>query len=171
VSRKTSDEGSLQLLCEPLPFGTDLVDQLRIGRELLPQGHGPRPRVRLGIVDRDLDVHVAEVAAVEAFLERRRETIATLKAMGAEGGQIFLIYLTQIMAVACVGLVLGLAIGAALPFAVEYFFGASIPAPAPPPPPPRHTAEPADAPAPSPTPSAEVETPQAISDASTDSTR
>ena len=68
--------------------------------------------------------------AVEAFLERRRETIATLKAMGAEGGQIFLIYLTQIMAVACVGLVLGLVIGAALPFAVEYFFGASIPAPA-----------------------------------------
>ena len=68
--------------------------------------------------------------AVEAFLERRRETIATLKAMGAEGGQIFLIYLTQIMAVACVGLVLGLVIGAVLPFAVEYFFGASIPAPA-----------------------------------------
>ena len=25
--------------------------------------------------------------AVEAFLERRRETIATLKAMGAEGGR------------------------------------------------------------------------------------
>ncbi len=68
--------------------------------------------------------------AVEAFLERRRETIATLKAMGAEGGQIFLIYLVQIMAVACIGLVLGLALGAALPFAVEYFFGASIPAPA-----------------------------------------
>ena len=68
--------------------------------------------------------------AVEAFLERRRETIATLKAMGAEGGEIFLIYLVQIMAVACIGLVLGLALGAALPFAVEYFFGASIPAPA-----------------------------------------
>ena len=68
--------------------------------------------------------------AVEAFLERRRETIATLKAMGAEGSEIFLIYLVQIMAVACIGLVLGLALGAALPFAVEYFFGASIPAPA-----------------------------------------
>ena len=50
--------------------------------------------------------------------------------MGAEGSQIFLIYLVQIMAVACIGLVLGLVLGAALPFAVEYFFGASIPAPA-----------------------------------------
>jgi putative ABC transport system permease protein len=68
--------------------------------------------------------------AVEAFLERRRATIATLKAMGMEGGQIFLIYLLQIMAVAGLGLVLGLMIGAALPFAVEHFFGEQIPAPA-----------------------------------------
>ena len=68
--------------------------------------------------------------AVEAFLQRRRATIATLKAMGAEGNDIFLIYLLQIMAVAAVGLVLGLALGAALPFAVEHFFGEQIPAPA-----------------------------------------
>ena len=68
--------------------------------------------------------------AVEAFLQRRRATIATLKAMGAEGSDIFLIYLLQIMAVAAVGLVLGLALGAALPFAVEHFFGEQIPAPA-----------------------------------------
>jgi putative ABC transport system permease protein len=68
--------------------------------------------------------------AVEAFLQRRRATIATLKAMGAEGNDIFLIYLLQIMAVAAVGLVLGLALGAALPFAVEHFFGEDIPAPA-----------------------------------------
>jgi len=68
--------------------------------------------------------------AVEAFLQRRRATIATLKAMGAEGNDIFLIYLLQIMAVAAVGLVLGLVLGAALPFAVEHFFGEEIPAPA-----------------------------------------
>ena len=68
--------------------------------------------------------------AVEAFLERRRATIATLKAMGAEGSQIFLIYLVQIMAVAALGLVLGLCLGAALPFAVEHLFGSEIPAPA-----------------------------------------
>jgi putative ABC transport system permease protein len=68
--------------------------------------------------------------AVEAFLQRRRATIATLKALGAEGGLVFLIYLFQIMAVATLGLVLGLALGAALPFAVEHFFGDAIPAPA-----------------------------------------
>src|SRR5882724_3674756 len=68
--------------------------------------------------------------AVEAFLERRRGTIATLKALGAEGRLIFFIYLLQIMAVAALGLVLGLGLGAAMPFAVEYFAGASIPAPA-----------------------------------------
>lgn len=68
--------------------------------------------------------------AVEAFLQRRRATIATLKAMGASGREIFLIYLVQIMAVSGLGLVLGLVIGAALPFAVERFFGSEIPAPA-----------------------------------------
>ena len=68
--------------------------------------------------------------AVEAFLERRRVTIATLKAMGAEGRHIFLIYLTQIMAVASVGIVLGLILGAAFPFAVQHLAGDAIPAPA-----------------------------------------
>jgi putative ABC transport system permease protein len=68
--------------------------------------------------------------AIEGFLAKRRDTIATLKAMGATGGQIFLIYLLQILAVAGLALVLGLALGAALPFGVGYFFGASIPAPA-----------------------------------------
>ena len=68
--------------------------------------------------------------AVDAFLERRRETIATLKAIGTSGGQIFLIYLAQVMIVAVLGLALGLFFGAALPFLVGYFFGAEIPAPA-----------------------------------------
>ncbi|HXJ01575.1 MAG TPA: FtsX-like permease family protein [Micropepsaceae bacterium] len=68
--------------------------------------------------------------AVGAFLERRRATIATLKALGAEGNLIFLIYLFQIMAMATLALILGLAIGTALPFAVAYFAGDAIPIPA-----------------------------------------
>ncbi len=68
--------------------------------------------------------------AINAFIERRRESIATLKALGAEGGQVFQIYMVLVMFVAMIGLAAGLAIGAALPFAVEYFAGSSIPAPA-----------------------------------------
>ena len=68
--------------------------------------------------------------AIGAFIERRRASIATLKALGAEGSQIFLIYLMLVMLVAGIGLVLGLALGAAMPFVIEHYFGADIPAPA-----------------------------------------
>nr|TFG54525.1 MAG: FtsX-like permease family protein [Hyphomicrobiales bacterium] len=68
--------------------------------------------------------------AISAFIDRRRPSIATLKALGAEGGQIFQMYMVLVMFVAMIGLVAGLVIGAALPFAVEYFVGDAIPAPA-----------------------------------------
>ena len=68
--------------------------------------------------------------AVGAFIERRRASIATLKAIGAEGNEIFLTYLLQVLIVAGFGIVLGLGLGACLPFAVQHFFGGDIPAPA-----------------------------------------
>jgi putative ABC transport system permease protein len=68
--------------------------------------------------------------AINAFIERRRDCIATLKALGAEGGQVFRIYMVLVMFVAIISLMAGVAIGAALPFAVEYYAGNSIPAPA-----------------------------------------
>ncbi len=68
--------------------------------------------------------------AISAFIDRRRASIATLKAVGAEGGQVFLTYLVLVMTVAMIGLVLGLVIGAALPFVVEAVAGTSIPVPA-----------------------------------------
>lgn len=67
--------------------------------------------------------------AVGAFLDRKREEIATLKALGAEGGTIFLMFFLQVMAIALLAVALGLVIGAALPFAVEALYGAEIPAP------------------------------------------
>jgi putative ABC transport system permease protein len=67
--------------------------------------------------------------AVGAYVEKRRETIAVLKCLGAPGGRIFQIYLAQILAVAGLGVVLGLIVGAALPFAVKWGFGALIPLP------------------------------------------
>ena len=68
--------------------------------------------------------------AIGAFIERRRASIATLRALGADGGQVFRIYLVLVMIVAALGLGAGLVIGAILPYAVEYFAGSSIPAPA-----------------------------------------
>ena len=68
--------------------------------------------------------------AVSAFLDRKRAEIATLKSLGADGGLIFLTFFVQVMAIAVFAVIVGLAIGAALPFAVEALYGAKIPAPA-----------------------------------------
>ncbi len=68
--------------------------------------------------------------AVGAFLDRKRAEIATLKALGAEGGTIFLMFFFQVMLIALAAVLLGLVIGAALPFVVEAFFGKDIPTPA-----------------------------------------
>ena len=67
--------------------------------------------------------------AVHSHLEKKRESIATMKALGATGRRIFAIYLTQAMIVAFVGSAIGLVIGAALPYAVVGLFGAIIPLP------------------------------------------
>jgi putative ABC transport system permease protein len=67
---------------------------------------------------------------VSAFLDRKRNEIATLKALGAEGGLIFLTFFIQVMAIALIAVVLGLLIGAAAPFLVARFYGDEIPAPA-----------------------------------------
>jgi putative ABC transport system permease protein len=68
--------------------------------------------------------------AIGAFLDRKREEIATLKSLGAEGGLIFLVHFLQVMAIALAAVIVGLIVGAALPFAVQAFFAADIPAPA-----------------------------------------
>ena len=67
--------------------------------------------------------------AVKSHLDRRRESIATLKALGASGRRVFAIYLTQVLLLALVGGVVGMAFGALLPFAVAWTFGAIIPLP------------------------------------------
>ncbi|WP_210496580.1 ABC transporter permease [Microvirga antarctica] len=67
--------------------------------------------------------------AVRGFVDRKRASIATLKSLGAPGGQVVALYLTQVMAIAFVGIVIGLAVGAALPFAVTALFGHLLPIP------------------------------------------
>ncbi len=68
--------------------------------------------------------------SVAAFLDRKRDDIATLKALGADGALVFRIYFLQVMAIACAAVLAGLALGAALPFLVERLYSASLPAPA-----------------------------------------
>jgi putative ABC transport system permease protein len=67
--------------------------------------------------------------AVRSHLDRRRDTIATMKSLGASGSRVFAIYLVQVMAIAAIGTVIGLVIGAALPFAIDWAFGAILPLP------------------------------------------
>ena len=67
--------------------------------------------------------------AVSAFVDRKRNSIATLKSLGSPGSQVVAIYLTQVMMIALVGVVLGMVVGGALPFIVDAAFGAALPIP------------------------------------------
>ncbi|HLN10428.1 MAG TPA: FtsX-like permease family protein, partial [Xanthobacteraceae bacterium] len=67
--------------------------------------------------------------AIKSYLDRKREVIATMKSLGATSGQIFAIYLTQVLMLALIGSLIGLVLGAALPFLIAVLFGAVIPIP------------------------------------------
>jgi putative ABC transport system permease protein len=67
--------------------------------------------------------------AVRSHLDRKRDTIATLKALGASGGRVFGVYLVQVVVLALIGGAIGAALGAALPYLVAWGFGAIIPLP------------------------------------------
>jgi putative ABC transport system permease protein len=67
--------------------------------------------------------------AVASHLARNRDTIATLKALGASGSHVFAVYCTEIIAVAMFAAVIGAGLGAALPFLVAKLFGAIVPLP------------------------------------------
>lgn len=67
--------------------------------------------------------------AVKSHIDRRRDVIASFKALGATGRDVFAIYLTQVILLAAVGSLIGLALGAALPFAIVGLFGNLLPLP------------------------------------------
>src|ERR1700680_2202959 len=67
--------------------------------------------------------------AVKSHIDRRRDVIATFKALGATGRDVFTIYLTQVTVLAAIGSVIGLAAGAALPFLIVGVFGGLLPLP------------------------------------------
>ncbi|HEY3792242.1 MAG TPA: ABC transporter permease [Bradyrhizobium sp.] len=67
--------------------------------------------------------------AVKSHIDRRRDVIAAFKALGATGRDVFAIYLTQVTVLAVIGSVIGLAVGAALPFIIVGLFGKLLPLP------------------------------------------
>jgi len=68
--------------------------------------------------------------AVKSYLDGKREAIAIFKSMGASGALIFRLYLVQVMVLAFLGIAIGLAVGASIPFVVEATAGDLIPVPA-----------------------------------------
>ena len=67
--------------------------------------------------------------AVQNYIQSRTETIATLKCLGAEGGLIFRVYFWQVGALAALGIVFGLAVGALAPLLAPPLIGDAVPVP------------------------------------------
>ncbi|WP_121063245.1 ABC transporter permease [Chachezhania antarctica] len=69
-------------------------------------------------------------AAVRAYLAEKTSVIATLRTLGADRRTVFLTYFFQIGALSLLGIILGLALGAALPLAFASLIEAQLPIPA-----------------------------------------
>jgi putative ABC transport system permease protein len=67
--------------------------------------------------------------AVRGFVERKRMTIATMKALGASGSYVFAEALVEILCIAASGIIAGTLAGALMPLVVNSVFGALIPFP------------------------------------------
>ncbi|HUI97660.1 MAG TPA: FtsX-like permease family protein [Xanthobacteraceae bacterium] len=67
--------------------------------------------------------------STRAYLDRKRNVIATLKSLGATGARVFAVYFTEIMLIAALGAAIGLALGAALPFALAGLLRPLLPLP------------------------------------------
>ncbi|HFQ15868.1 MAG TPA: FtsX-like permease family protein, partial [Rhodobacteraceae bacterium] len=67
--------------------------------------------------------------AVTTFLDQRRESIATLKCLGASGSDIFAVYLIEILSIATLAILGGLFLGALAPLALPYLLAVVLPVP------------------------------------------
>jgi putative ABC transport system permease protein len=67
--------------------------------------------------------------AITGFVERKRESIAVLKTLGASGATVFALVLAQVMLVATLAVAVGVCAGVNLPFLVMAIFGSDIPFP------------------------------------------
>lgn len=65
--------------------------------------------------------------AVNTFVDKRRKVIATMKSVGAPGSTVFQIFLIQILAVAAIGVVIGLVLGYLIPGVLQQLYGGALP--------------------------------------------
>lgn len=65
--------------------------------------------------------------AVQAFVDRRRKVIATMKSLGASQRTVFQIFLVQIAIVALVGIAIGLALGLIVPVTLHSLYADVLP--------------------------------------------
>jgi putative ABC transport system permease protein len=65
--------------------------------------------------------------AVRAFIDGKRSVIATLKCLGASSRFVILVYLMQVMLIAATGILMGLVLGAAIPFLASGALSAILP--------------------------------------------
>jgi putative ABC transport system permease protein len=70
---------------------------------------------------------VGIASAVATFIERRRNVIATMKTVGATSRTVLMIFLIQVLAIALIGVVLGLAIGLSAPRFLIAAYGDLLP--------------------------------------------
>ena len=67
--------------------------------------------------------------AAQGFVERKRATLAILKAIGATGSGVVGLALVEFAIVALIGALIGAVVGSAIPFAVAWAFGSLLPLP------------------------------------------
>jgi putative ABC transport system permease protein len=67
--------------------------------------------------------------AAQGFVERKRATLAILKAIGATGSGVVALALIEFTIVALIGALAGAALGSAIPFAVAWLVGSLLPVP------------------------------------------
>jgi putative ABC transport system permease protein len=65
--------------------------------------------------------------AVATYIDRRRRVIAAFKSLGATGRVVFGIHLLQVLFIAGIGVVVGMAAGLTIPFAVTALLGSALP--------------------------------------------
>ena len=73
---------------------------------------------------------IGVATGVRAWMEARARTVATLRCLGAGSGLILQVFLVQVGLLCAAGIVIGVAVGAALPVAGLWLFGDLLPVPA-----------------------------------------